>query len=812
MKKRILSLLLAALMVLPMMASCQSGGGEEVQTESAEETTAPAPDVVLIGEEVPVYMVVRGDNADKVEVDLAMFLRRYLQGTGVETKVTTDWDKNPVSEYEFVVGDTTRIPADEGLGFTLRDLGADGWFVKVSGSRIYMAGGSPATTRLAVEHFLTQFCGYTGSEETGAPMTALSIPGNYEYVVRQSYPITSLTLGGKSLSEYRMVVTSADIKAKEAAERLQSALYSQSGVWVEIAAKDESWDGPTILLSDRTPATSGHFEVVVENGNLIFSTDVKSGFIRGVTAFLTDAVQGKSGDIALDNYKLDEEIGSYVLYSDYGARGDGKTNDMNAIIAAHRAANSMGVQVRADYGATYYIGAHTESAIIQTDTDWTGASFILDDSKMDDSKRTIYAFKITTAQKSYSIVDQLKGKTITEGQAKLDVTLNGEEKAVLILTDETTRVYIREGVNQNSGFVQQEIIVLDKDGNVDPMTPVIWNWENYTTAKVIPVDEKALTVKGGTFTTIVNQEESRPRFYTTGIGIFRSNTVIDGVEHYVIDEGKESAPYYGFFNTEDCAFVTIKNGVVTPHWTHTNNPTGHGIASQGTYDLCSTRAAYLTYENLIQSNDIMDDTYWGIMASKFCKNITLDGCKFSRFDAHEGVCNATIKNSELGYQGLNAIGFGTLTVENTVIHNTTFIQLRSDYGSTWKGDFVIKNCKWDPGKGKTLTANTYALIGGNHNAFWDYGYDCYMPTTITIDGLHIMDEKNAFGYQGIYLMGNIISAYTSEAYTAKVKQQGARMYSITEKLIVKNFTSDSGKDWKLSVNEYMYKDMEVVKG
>lgn len=811
MNKRLISLILAALMVLPTAACGSDPGAGADTTEAAVETAAPAADLVLIGEGAPSYTIVRGDNAKQTEVDLAIFLRKYLQGSGMETKVTTDWEKNPVSDYELVVGDTTRIPADGGIGFTLRDLGEEGWFVKVSGQRVYIAGGSPESTKLAVEHFLTEFCGYTGTETSGAAMTSLVIPGDYEHIFRQSYPISALTLGGKSLGEYRIVVTSTDVKARDAAEKLQAGIYANSGIWVEIVGKYDTWDGPTILFSDGAPKTSGHFEVAVEDGALVCRTDVKSGFIRGISAFLTDTITGKSGEISLDNYKMDEEIGSYVLYSDYGAKGDGKTNDMNAIIVAHRAANATGAEVRADAGATYYIGAHSESAIIQTDTDWTGASFILDDSQMDDSKRTVYAFKITTAQKSYGIADQLDGKTIAEGQTKLDVKLNGEERAVLILTDENTRRYIREGVNQNSGFIQQEILVIDKDGNVDPLTPVIWDWSRYSTAKVIPIDEKTLTVKGGTFTTIVNKEVSRPRFFTTGIGIFRSNTVIDGVKHYVIDEGKESAPYYGFFNTEDCAFVTIKNGVVTPHWTHKNNPTGNGIASQGTYDLCSTRAAYLTYENLTQSNDIMDDTYWGIMASKFCKNITLDGCKFSRFDAHEGVCNATIKNSELGYQGLNAIGFGTLTVENTVIHNTGFIQLRSDYGSTWKGDFVIKNCKWDPGKGKTLTANTYALINGNHNAFWDYGYECFMPTTITIDGLHIMDEKNAFGYQGIYLLGNIISAYTSEAYPAKVKQQGMQMYNITEKLIVKNFTSDSGKDWKLSVNEYMYKDMEIVK-
>ena len=179
MKKRFASLLLALCMLLPF-AGCTSGdAGEAPETDAVQIEAPAAADVVLIGEGAGAYSVVRGDNADKGETDAAVFLRKYLQGAGMETKVVTDWEKNPVSDYELVVGDTTRIAADGNLGFTLRDLGEDGWFVKASGSRIYMAGGSPAATRLAVEHFLTEFFGYTGSEETGTPITALSVPGDY---------------------------------------------------------------------------------------------------------------------------------------------------------------------------------------------------------------------------------------------------------------------------------------------------------------------------------------------------------------------------------------------------------------------------------------------------------------------------------------------------------------------------------------------------------------------------------------------------------------------------------------------------------
>ena len=69
-----------------------------------------------------------------------------------------------------------------------------------------------------------------------------------------------------------------------------------------------------------------------------------------------------------------------VYYSEYGAKGDGVTDDFDAIIAAHAAANKTGATVRADAGAKYCIGGAAKTARVETDTDWRDAEFIIDDS------------------------------------------------------------------------------------------------------------------------------------------------------------------------------------------------------------------------------------------------------------------------------------------------------------------------------------------------------------------------------------------------------------------------------------------------
>ncbi|MGM9652455.1 MAG: hypothetical protein ACI3XP_02335 [Eubacteriales bacterium] len=796
---------LVCLPLLALLAACGSSP-EESGTSAPPETDAPQNELLLFDGAATDYVIIRGEDADQKETNAAIRLRDALKERGIQTKIATDWEGNGVFPHEIVVGQTIRTAA-EGNTLDFHSVGPEGYFLRAAGERLYICGGSPDATALAVEEFLTEFL-----PEDPIPMTApLCIPAGYERIVRQEFSITSLTLNGTPLGEFAVSVETRDTKGKLAARAMQDALYAECGVWLPLLSRGEEWDGHKVVLSADAPAVPGTFEACAENGDLILRTDVAGAFRRGILAFLGDAVGGKSGSVELGaDYRFTDAVGSYVLYSDYGAVGDGKTNDIAAIAAAHAYANQNGLAVRADRGATYYIGAADTGAVIQTDTDWSGASFIIDDSAVPPDKRGVYIFSVRSALPSFSVLDRLQGTTIREGQESLPLTL--EQSCVLALYDDNTRRYFREGVNANSGFVQQEIFVVGKDGSVDAGTPVVWDWTGVTAAQAYPIDEQTLTIRGGTFTTLVNTQKSEPKFYQRGIGIFRSNVVIDGVSHYVEDDGRASAPYYGFFNTEKCAYVTIQNCTLTPHWTHINDPLGHGFAPQGTYDLCSTMAAYLTYQDCSQSIDIMDDTYWGIMASKFCKSITLDGCTFSRFDTHEGVVNATIRNCTLGYQGLNAIGFGTLLVENTTcLCDDRFISLRSDYGSTWKGDLILKNCTWTPGGGKTLTSgSSRALITGSYNAFHDYGYACYMPKNIVIDGLHINDAKNAFGYNGIYLLGNIIPADTGAAYENKVRQNGGRFYHITETLTVSGFTSESGRDWRLSPNEYMYRDVAVT--
>ncbi len=220
----------------------------------------------------------------------------------------------------------------------------------------------------------------------------------------------------------------------------------------------------------------------------------------------------------------------------------------------------------------------------------------------------------------------------------------------------------------------------------------------------------------------------------------------------------------------------------------------------GSYDLSVGRALNVSFVNCSQTNDIDDRTYWGILGSNYSKNLLYDSCIFSRFDAHKGVANATIRNSTLGHMGINAIGSGTLTVENSTIRGRSLVNLRSDYGSTWQGEFIIRNCTFVPEGGKTASAS---LISGSYSGQHDFGYTCYMPERITIENLHIDDSNHPEDYQGPAIFADFNPQITEASYQEEFP------YVKTEKVILRNVTTASGKPLRLSDNPFMFKDVKV---
>lgn len=463
----------------------------------------------------------------------------------------------------------------------------------------------------------------------------------------------------------------------------------------------------------------------------------------------------------------------YITYEKFGAKGDGVTDDMPAIVAAHNAANEKGLPVRAKNGKTYFIGNASLTAEIRTDTDFGTASFIINDVGVEKFRMPV--FVVAPDKESFKV----KGvQSLVRGQKNLGVSLPC--RCLVEVQDKDHLVFIRKGLNRNGGVKQREVLLVDEDGNIDPSTPVVFDYTEIGFVNAYPVGEKPITVKGGTFTTIANRDTTRRIYYHRGIQIRRSGTTIEGVTHLVTGEGDVGAPYTGFIAVKHAADVVISDCVFTGHKTYIVYKYGKPV-SKGTYDTNANSSVNVFWRNCRQTNDMDDNTFWGVFTSNFCKNLRLENCSFSRFDAHQSVTNVSLKNCTFGHQNVRMVGFGTILIEDCEIHGNDVMALRQDYGSTWDGDIIIRRCTL-----KTYDSDkNVCILSGSNDGSHDFGYPCQLPASITVDGLVIEDEGiTSKEYKGPTVLS---------AFGRKVDMDEQFPYGTDCKVILKDVTVKSGR-------------------
>jgi hypothetical protein len=793
--KKILALLLAVCFILSMPA-CKNGNGDgdsdetlggSDATEDLGATETPFEPMLLVGEGAPTYFVVVSRYAEDGVKELADEFCDSLKACGMSARNSTDF--KDAEDYEIIINETNR-KFDYDLG---KDVGEYGYYIVSKGKRIFIGANSDERLELAMSVLLEKLFGYVDGAENYTPSDKVTLESALEIVHTQKTLLENISFAGNSIYDYTI---NCQKSFGTAAQRISTMVKKTLGI--SIPMDDE---GKRLSISIEEHDGKNATLEILDNGNVVIKAATDREAIRAFALFFNQRLRGAeqtSLDLPKGKY-IDEDVSGFVLYSEFGAIGDGVSEDIGAILAAHNYANTNGLPVKVDENAVYYISKIYQTVTIQTDTDWRGARFIIDDSGLRESSPDINlnVFKVATSAKAPS-VDLSSLTSIEAGCSNIGVAPG--VPMLLILRDANVKQYIREGANANNGTAKSDIILVDADGNVDPNAPIMWDYDQFTEKKIIAVDSEPLYITGGHFTTISNRIDTKGVLYCNrGISINRSGVVVDGLEHYVEGESKNAASYHGFINVDTCANVTVKNCVFTGRMQ---------VTYAGTYDIGASNTVNLKFENCIQHNDILDTSCWGIMGTNFCKNITLEGCSFSRFDAHQGVYNVTIKDSSLGHQCLNAIGMGTLLIEDTTLYGGYLIVLRDDYGSTWKGDVIIRNCTWVPSQGNML-GSSCSMIYGKFSGYHEFGYDCYMPENIYIDGLTVDDKNCGENYRGVYLFHNITPARVDEAYEEEIEKNGYPYY-VTKNVFIKGFETTSGKGYSVSPNEFMFRDVNVV--
>lgn len=461
-----------------------------------------------------------------------------------------------------------------------------------------------------------------------------------------------------------------------------------------------------------------------------------------------------------------------VNYEAFGAVGDGVADDLPAIVKAHAFANTHGLPVKTKAGATYHLGRRALTAIIATDTDWGTSRFIIDDTDVENHRLSLFSVQSLLEPVTLTI------PRLTRDQRRLDV--RPPRDCWVRVENSNRKRYIREGLNQNNGSAQRDCFILRRDGSIEG--DIDWDYDVVTKVEARPIDERTLVLLGGVFTTIANRmkQDKGYNYWQRNIAISRSNTTVEGLTHNITDEGEFGHPYRGFLSAEGAANITFRNCFVTGHKTYTTIGAAGKPVSMGTYDLNANEVVNFTLSG-VRMDNICDPTRWGVIGTNFCKNILLENCTLSRMDTHQGVSGTyTIRGCTLGHAGLNAIGRGTLTIEDSTLNGRALLALRSDYGSTWEGTVIIRNSRWIPGCGAPIQPH---LLSASNNGQHDFGYPCFMPREITIDGLVIDDRQHPKDYQGPYLFNDP---------DGPAKETRPFPYQLTEQVTIRRLTTTSG--------------------
>ena len=636
-------------------------------------------------------------------------------------------EEGSISDCEVIIDvPTTRGDA---YAYDMHDLGEKGYLIKLIDGKILIVGGSYSALVDAISVFTEDFLGVDKKtkELTDVKVTEKQ---NIE-IIQDDYRVTSVKLNGEDMNGYTIAADSENEYALTSAQNIQSLFYSKTGLWLPIVDLEDADKSIVIRINPNTYEGNG-YSLKVEENQIVIETEFPDKLDDVTSAFFSVNVSIASGEVNFTAKDHNETKNlRNIYYSEFGAAGDGITDDFLEIKDCHDYANKWGHNVFADAGKTYYIGKKNsgETIPVRTDTDWKGCRFIIDDSNIEPNSPTSKA-PIFTLMPDNPTKD-LEAKFIGKSLSVTDTNIGyapGETVLIKIFNKNVKR-YIRYGVNENTGSDQSEILLVHADGTIDPLTPLVWDYETITGATQFPANERPISVGNAIVDNIANQAPNLYTSYARNINIRRSNTTVHDIDHSVLEEGPTRAPYQGTIFIDATYNVTVTDIKAQLHARRYDQNTG---AILGTYEFGANAAVCPKWINCYQKNFFNENgtvNSQGLFGTNYCRRVYLEGCFLNSFDAHGGLSDATIKNST--FEHMNFIGNGDIVLENVniyVVGNVGgAINLREDYGSTWRGDVYVDGLLM-----KYFEKNTNLSIIKAYYTDWNFGYTCYFPQNITL--------------------------------------------------------------------------------
>ncbi len=315
----LLTLLLAFVMAVSLLASCGSGDTPDEESEGIDISKIEL-NADLLASKIGGFTIVRPDVAGSGTIDAAVALRTKLMDSGCAVELATDWvkrgDEMPVGTPEILVGTTNRPETEK---YTA-DLRYHDFAVAKEGGRYVIVGGSDAATQKAVEWFVANALTYKGD--------TLCADGD-SYIYHREYRLADAALNGVAFKDCQIACTSELHNSKAKAEELQEFLLENVGYKLEIVSLSlfNKNGGKGFLFS--APEEDGDadtYQVAVDGSALVISGATKAGYSAGA-AELIKHLKKAEGAVIDSGFKLEGKVTyqkmEYYVDADAAPGGDG---------------------------------------------------------------------------------------------------------------------------------------------------------------------------------------------------------------------------------------------------------------------------------------------------------------------------------------------------------------------------------------------------------------------------------------------------------------------------------------------------------
>ena len=313
--KRIISLLLVVVMMVPILSSCGLldlfGKGPDNSdaglTTSPTTTADPTPvfDRVAING-LSEYVIVYPEIASDAVYEAVLALRDAIRDvTGIELAVKSDLpelgEPVPTDTKEILVGATNRY---ESSGTP--SLRYDDYYVAFENSRLALMGGSDdavvAAVGFAIDYLLAE--GTLGYADGG-------------YLYAAKYPLSSMTLAGRSIADFVIV---RDAENATLASYLAESIRKATGFVLPIRTVEDPETAYEILIGNTgrnatsTPLTEKKYIIDVVGTKLVLYGTGENASYYATLRFINKYLDGKQSVLAVTREEFDNSAsGIYHL-------------------------------------------------------------------------------------------------------------------------------------------------------------------------------------------------------------------------------------------------------------------------------------------------------------------------------------------------------------------------------------------------------------------------------------------------------------------------------------------------------------------